>query len=96
MASSVKISVLDLMPHRSDQSQHQTTLDFYRWLEWIAAEQLSSAQQTAKEVSTSTTRRAEADDIVIITIVMDSIPRVIRMFMSACRYPPSYPHHSRT
>ena len=32
-------------------------------------------------VSTSTTRRAEADDIVIITIVMDSITRLIRMFM---------------
>ena len=32
-------------------------------------------------VSTSTTRCAEADDIVIITIVMDSIPRLIRMFM---------------
>lgn len=27
MASSVKISVLDLMPHRSDQSQHQTMLN---------------------------------------------------------------------
>ena len=27
MSSSIKISVLDLMPHRSDQSQHQTMLN---------------------------------------------------------------------
>ena len=27
MSSNVKISVLDLMPHRPDQSQHQTMLN---------------------------------------------------------------------
>lgn len=31
------------------RKQYPDTLDFYRWLEWIAAEQLSSAQQAAKD-----------------------------------------------
>jgi 4-alpha-glucanotransferase len=31
------------------KSQFPDTLDFYRWLEWIAAEQLAAAQQAAKD-----------------------------------------------
>ena len=34
---------------QSAQAVPRTLLDFYRWLEWIAAEQLSSAQQAAKD-----------------------------------------------
>ncbi|KAA8826746.1 4-alpha-glucanotransferase [Bifidobacterium reuteri] len=31
------------------KSQFPDTLDFYRWLEWVAVEQLSAAQQAAKD-----------------------------------------------
>ncbi|MBT1177439.1 4-alpha-glucanotransferase [Bifidobacterium callimiconis] len=33
------------------RSQYPDTLDFYRWLEWIADEQLADAQQTAQDAN---------------------------------------------